>query len=112
VVEFLVYTGGLNPPAFGIESSNLSGDTIRETGKMRSPYTRIHDFLIKYKQVPYDDRYYFVYYGGTQVAKIKSCYFFLLERLCLSPNDPPPRCWDRFVSRVYQYNTFLNEQDT
>lgn len=43
---------------------------------MKAPYTRSGDYKVLYKQIKYDNRYFFIYYKGENIAKIPSCYFF------------------------------------
>lgn len=46
---------------------------------MRPPTIKFGDWQIKYKQIPYEDRYFFVFYKKYEVAKISSVVFVDLK---------------------------------
>lgn len=80
---------------------------------MRFPQTRQGLFTIKYKQVPYENRYYFVYYGGETepIAKMPSTLLSLVERL-IGDNHIYNTSWYKFLERVDTYDKFLDEAES
>lgn len=80
---------------------------------MRAPWTRYAEYTIKYKQVPYDNRYFFVYYGGysDEIMRIPYTLIHLIEAFAGNVYWNHERSYDRFMYRVGEYNKWLDNQE-
>lgn len=74
---------------------------------------RIGDFICRYKQVPYDNRYFFVYFKGEEIAKIPQHFerHDLVYRLMDLNRDRRWETWYKFIERVEKYNSYLDAKD-
>ncbi len=80
---------------------------------MKSPTMKLNGYKVKYKQVPYDERYFFIYYRDKEIAKIPYHLYnikgipgnWLLDGY--SPKAEYDH-YDRFMDRVEAYNKYLD----
>lgn len=80
---------------------------------MRPPRSKFGDFVITYKQVPYEDRYFYISYRTwTQMAKIPLRIYNELGRkmFWFVPEQKEPQL-ERFLAKVYDYNQYLDSTD-
>lgn len=77
---------------------------------MRRPETKIGEFICRYKQVPYDNRYFFVYYEGKEISRIPSQFrhHSFLYRLMDLGRDKRWETWYNFLERVNRYDEYLD----
>lgn len=79
----------------------------------RPPTMKIGNYLVKYKQILYEDRYFFIYYDRREIAKIP----YHLERhnfayrLMDLGRDRRWEVWYKFLERVEKYNEYLDNAD-
>ena len=74
---------------------------------------KIDNFQVKYKQVPYDNRYFFVYYDGQEIAKVPHHLERqnFVYRLIDMGRDRRWETWYNFLERVEKYNKYLDSMD-
>ena len=79
-----------------------------------SPRLTVGNWKIVYRQVPYDDRYFFIYYNGEQVAQIP-CYIYEEHSMYILPKAVYATlpCWRRedFSERVLAHDNYLDSSD-
>lgn len=75
---------------------------------MRPPTANYGKYKFQYKQVPYDDRYYFVFYEGIEIMKIPSRLRFIFDQVIYG-TFLYDSWFDRFSGRVDKYNKWLDE---
>lgn len=88
---------------------------------MKPPSLTVDKMKIVYKQVPYDDRYYFVAIGTytpglVEIAKIphghvKLVWALFEAHLSDQLTGAMVSRWDRFQERVDVYNKWLDDQE-
>lgn len=81
---------------------------------MKAPATKLNKWKVIYKQIPYDDRYFFVYYNNILVGKIPSHFTQIVDKLLpYGLIEEKLECraainqWERFIGRVEKYNASL-----
>lgn len=80
---------------------------------MRRPEMRMGRFICRYKQIPYDNRYFFVYFEGQEIAKIPRYMerHDLVYRLMDLGRDRRWETWYKFLERVEKYDKYLDEHN-
>ena len=78
----------------------------------RPPSMKIDKFQVRYKQVPYDNRYFFVYYDGQEIAKVPYHLeqYDLVYKLMDIGRDRRWEIWYNFLGRVERYNEYLDNK--
>ena len=81
---------------------------------MKQPTMKFGKYKLIYCQIPYDKRYYRVYYNGHMIVDVP-CYlgqakFVLLVWRIIQDNEVSAR-FDRFIDRCDQYDQWLDNTD-
>ena len=80
---------------------------------MRHPTFKYDEFEIRYKQVPYDNRYFFVYHRKILVATLSCTYAYAWLMSGYPFIDPTDagiyKRFEKFVGRCDEYDKWLDD---
>jgi len=96
----------------GVACHVINGVQRKMIIQKSSPSVKLGNFVIKYKQIPYDNRYFFIYYKGILMSKIPSQ---LIKNGDWMPFFPAAIVLEgagnmkRFIKRVQAHNNYLDD---